>query len=122
MFKETKLKELSKAVKDWKTRYQDRFKKERKPEEEFVCDSGIQVRRVYTPLHLAEKGFDYLKDVGLPGEYPYARGLTPGGYREELWHVSQYSGHPTPEESNKLRSQASFKRRIIRKDGKRKEN
>ncbi|MFC2067384.1 methylmalonyl-CoA mutase family protein, partial [Chloroflexota bacterium] len=102
MFKEDKLEELRGAVKGWEKKYQDRFKNERKPEEEFACDSGISVKRVYTPLDLAEKGFDYMKDLGLPGEYPYARGITPGGYREELWHVSQYSGRPTPEESNKL--------------------
>ncbi|MDO8568999.1 MAG: methylmalonyl-CoA mutase family protein [Dehalococcoidales bacterium] len=102
MFKEEKLSGIRSAVKSWEKKNQERFKKERKSPEEFCCDSGIQVRRVYTPLDLEEKSFDYMKDLGLPGEFPYTRGITPGGYREQLFQVSQYSGHPLPEESNKL--------------------
>ncbi|MDO8567847.1 MAG: methylmalonyl-CoA mutase family protein [Dehalococcoidales bacterium] len=100
MFEKDKLTEISKEVKAWEKKNQERFKKERKPE--FTCDSGIPVRRVYTPLDLEQKGFDYMKDLGLPGEYPYTRGTLPGGYREELWHISQVSGYATPEETNKL--------------------
>ena len=102
MFKEDQLGEMTSAVKDWEKKYRDRFKKERKTEEEFVCDSGIPVNRVYTPLDLEKKGFDPANDLGLPGEYPYTRGITPTGYREELWRVTQVSGYPTPEDTNKL--------------------
>jgi len=53
-------------------------------------------------LDLAEKDFDYMKDLGLPGEYPYTRNNTPTGYRSRLWDITGYSGKPTPEESNVL--------------------
>ena len=70
--------------------------------EEFLSESGIPLRTIYTPLDLDEKKFEYLKDLGFPGEYPYTRGITPTMYRGELWGISQYSGHSTPEECNAL--------------------
>ena len=94
--------ELRDAVGSWEKKYQDRFKKERRPEEEFVDDSGIKINRLYTPLDLEAKGFDYMEALGLPGEYPYVRGITPGGYRERLWRVSHPSGYALPEDTNKL--------------------
>jgi len=63
-------------------------------------ESGIPVKPVYTPLDLEEKGFDYLQDLGLPGDYPYTRGIRPGMYRERLWTMRQYVGHGTREEMN----------------------
>ncbi len=97
--KET-IKEVEKNVKAWEKKHAEEFKKERK--DEFVCPSGIPIKRVYTPLDLVEKDFDYNRDVGMPGEFPYVRGITATGYREHPWHVAQYAGHPLPEESNKL--------------------
>ena len=38
--------------------------------EEFETSSGIPVEPVYTPLDLEERGFDYERDLGLPGEEP----------------------------------------------------
>ncbi|MDO8568996.1 MAG: methylmalonyl-CoA mutase family protein [Dehalococcoidales bacterium] len=102
MVVDNKLEELRREVKVWEKKYRERFKRERKSEAEFACDSGIPVRRVYTPLDLEEKGFDYTRDLGMPGEYPYTRGITPGGYREALWRITQVSGYATPEDSNKL--------------------
>ncbi|MFC2065846.1 methylmalonyl-CoA mutase family protein [Chloroflexota bacterium] len=87
---------------EWQERHKEEFKKEQKPEAEFLSESGIPIRRVYTPLDLEEKGFEYEKDLGMPGDFPYTRGLTPGGYRVEPWSQSLYSGYATPEESNKL--------------------
>ena len=40
------------------------------------------VERLYTPLDLEAIGFDYLRDVGFPGQFPYTRGTEPNGYRE----------------------------------------
>ena len=37
---------------------------------------------------------------GLPGEYPFTRGIQPSGYRGRLWTMRQYAGFSTPEESN----------------------
>ena len=35
---------------------------------------GIDVKPLYTPADLESIGFDYLRDLGFPGEYPFTRG------------------------------------------------
>src|SRR5215213_1054547 len=40
-------------------------------------------------------------DLGLPGEYPYTRGIQPTMYRGRLWTMRQYAGFGTAEQSNK---------------------
>jgi len=99
MYKEQGIKELKEAIAEWTKKNEQKFKSERK---EFTTESGIPIKRVYTPLDLAERGFDYLKDLGLPGEYPYVRGNSPIGYRGKLWGITAYGGKGTPEESNGL--------------------
>ncbi|NQU07640.1 MAG: methylmalonyl-CoA mutase, partial [Candidatus Abyssubacteria bacterium] len=59
----------------------------------------VEHKVVYTPDDL--KNLDYLRDVGLPGEYPYTRGVYPGMYRKAKWGLRQYSGFGTPEDTNK---------------------
>lgn len=63
-----------------------------------VGRSGWPVKPLYTPLDLEEIGFDYLKDSGFPGEYPYTRGLEPNGYRSKFWVMSQISGFGSSED------------------------
>jgi methylmalonyl-CoA mutase N-terminal domain/subunit len=65
---------------------------------EFVNTSGIPIQRVYTPLDMAE--FDYLKQLGLPGQYPYTRAVQPTAYRGRFWTMRQYAGFATAEETN----------------------
>ena len=63
--------------------------------------SGIKIKPVYTPEDLAAVDFDYDKDLGDPGEYPFTRSLHPQGYRSRAWTTRQYTGFGTPEETNK---------------------
>jgi methylmalonyl-CoA mutase N-terminal domain/subunit len=56
------------------------------------------VERLYTPLDLEAVGFDYLCDVGFPGQYPYTRATQPNGYRGQLWAMKQVTGFGTPEQ------------------------
>jgi len=69
---------------------------ERRPE--FVNTSGIPVQRVYTPLDLAD--FDYLQQLGMPGQYPYTRAVQPTAYRGRYWTMRQYAGFGSAEETN----------------------
>ncbi len=69
---------------------------ERKPE--FVNTSGIPVARLYTPLDMQE--FDYLKQLGMPGQYPYTRAVQPTAYRGRFWTMRQYAGFGTAKETN----------------------
>jgi methylmalonyl-CoA mutase N-terminal domain/subunit len=74
---------------------------ERAPERqaEFVTTSGIPLERVYTPVDVADQ--DYAADLGLPGEYPFTRGVQPTMYRGRFWTMRQYAGFGTAEESNR---------------------
>ena len=44
--------------------------------------------------------FDYLRDLGFPGEYPYTRGVYATMYRARLWTMRQYAGFGTAEQTN----------------------
>ena len=55
---------------------------------------------VYTPADLAALGFDYARDVGAPGEYPFTRGIYPTRYRGRCWTMRQYAGFGTARETN----------------------
>lgn len=54
---------------------------------------------VYTPADVPD--FDYMTDLGLPGEYPFTRGVYPGMYRRGPWQMRLYAGFGTAEDTNK---------------------
>ena len=56
--------------------------------------SGLPRERLYGPA-------DVTAEPGAPGEFPFTRGLYPGGYRERLWTMRQYAGFGTATESNR---------------------
>jgi len=65
---------------------------------EFVTTSSKPVKVLYTPLDIPN--FEYMKDLGLPSEYPYTRGVQPTMYRGQLWTMRQFAGMGTAEETN----------------------
>lgn len=60
---------------------------------------NLKPNRLYTPLDI--EGFDYEKDLGFPGEYPFTRGPQTTMYRGRFWTMRMYAGFATAEESNK---------------------
>ncbi|MDW8119048.1 MAG: methylmalonyl-CoA mutase family protein [Chloroflexota bacterium] len=70
------------------------------PEEprHYVTLSNLPVERAYTPLHL--RNTDPLQDIGLPGRYPFTRGIHATGYRGKLWTMRMFAGFGTAEETN----------------------
>ncbi len=60
---------------------------------------NLEYNRLYTPLDL--EGQDYERDLGLPGSYPFTRGVQPTMYRGRFWTMRMYAGFSTAEESNK---------------------
>ena len=63
----------------------------------FLTSSNLEMERVFTP------DFDvpgYTEKLGLPGEYPYTRGVQPTMYRGQFWTMRQYAGFGTAKESN----------------------
>lgn len=91
-----KIKELKE---EWTKGVEEKLKKrpERKPE--FVNTSGIPLERAFAPSDLPEQ--NYSDDLGLPGEYPFTRGVQPTMYRGRYWTMRQYAGFGTAEETNK---------------------
>ena len=65
----------------------------------FTTVSGVPIRELYEPRDLAD--FDYKRDLGDPGEWPYTRGIYRDMYRGRLWTMRQLSGFATPEETNR---------------------
>jgi methylmalonyl-CoA mutase N-terminal domain/subunit len=57
----------------------------------------ITVDEVYTPESLA--GFDYARELGNPGEYPFTRGNFRDGYRGKLWTMRPITGYGTPKDT-----------------------
>lgn len=66
--------------------------------DKFITTSSEPINRLYTPLDLADQ--DYASALGLPGEYPYTRGVHPTLHRSKLWTMRMFAGFGTAEETN----------------------
>jgi methylmalonyl-CoA mutase, N-terminal domain len=73
---------------------------EKNPERhaEFTTISGHSIRRLYTEADLA--GWDPVRDLGLPGEPPFTRGIHPTMHRGRLWTMRQFAGFGTAADTN----------------------
>jgi methylmalonyl-CoA mutase N-terminal domain/subunit len=63
----------------------------------FATWSDLDVQDLLTPT---DAPIDYLKDLGMPGEYPFTRGVQPTMYRSRLWTMRMFAGFGTPEQTN----------------------
>jgi methylmalonyl-CoA mutase N-terminal domain/subunit len=95
-------KDQMERIKEASAKYDERVAKvlQKMPERkaDFANTSGIPVKRVYTPLDMAE--FDYMKQLGMPGQYPYTRAVQPTAYRGRFWTMRQYAGFASADETN----------------------
>lgn len=66
--------------------------------EQFITTSSEPVERLYTPQDIPD--FDYMKDLGFPGEYPYTRGVHATMHRGRPWTMRMFAGFGTAEETN----------------------
>ncbi len=60
--------------------------------------SGLPIKPLYEPADLS--GFDYERDLGRPGEFPFTRGVYPTMYRGRRWTMREFSGFGTAEQTN----------------------
>jgi methylmalonyl-CoA mutase N-terminal domain/subunit len=72
-----------------------------KEKKKFITSSGIEIKPCYTKEDLKAINFDPDQDLGLPGQFPYTRGIDPEMYRKDDWVMGQYAGFGTAEEANK---------------------
>ena len=72
---------------------------ERMPERDnLITTSSVPINRVYTPQD--NQNLDYTRDLGLPGEYPFTRGVQPTMYRAKPWTMRMFAGFGTAEDTN----------------------
>lgn len=64
----------------------------------FTTSSGIRLHPTYGPAD-GDAG-DAVETLGLPGDYPFTRGVQPTMYRGRFWTMRQYAGFGTAEETN----------------------
>jgi len=82
-----------------KTTLQETLKRQPERPWRFTTLSDLPVERLYGPEDVA--GSDPLADIGLPGEYPYTRGIHATMYRGRLWTMRQFAGFGTAEDTNR---------------------
>jgi methylmalonyl-CoA mutase N-terminal domain/subunit len=73
-------------------------KEKKKGPRDAYTSFGEKVKVFYDPRDL--EGFDYQRDLGDPGTYPFTRGIYPTMYRSQLWTMRPYAGMATAEETN----------------------
>jgi methylmalonyl-CoA mutase, N-terminal domain len=67
-------------------------------QKEFTTTSSYPIRRLYTEADLESSGVQ--RDLSLPGEPPYTRGIHPTMYRTRLWTMRQFAGFGAAEDTN----------------------
>ncbi|MCJ7670203.1 MAG: methylmalonyl-CoA mutase family protein, partial [Dehalococcoidia bacterium] len=89
----------NKTKQEWReTTLAPALKRAAERQEKFETSSGVEIDTVYTPEDLPD--FDYIRDLGYPGEYPFTRGVQSNMYRGRIWTIRQYAGFGTAEETN----------------------
>ncbi|MBI5266807.1 MAG: hypothetical protein HY851_06200 [candidate division Zixibacteria bacterium] len=68
----------------------------------FFTVSSVDIDELYTPANLTGADHDeyYWNNIGLPGEYPYTRGVHHTLYRTKLWTMRQFAGMGNPKQTN----------------------
>ena len=96
IFDKKRFKEIKTKTAKWEA---NSYSCQKKLKKKYETLSGFDVKPLYTPDDLA--GFDYLRDLGFPGEAPFIRGVHPTMYRGRTWTHRQLAGFGPPEETNK---------------------
>ena len=89
------LAELEDRLRSWTAGYEATPKRD---DTDFTTVSGRPIGPLFTPLDT--RNDEYLRDLGLPGEYPFTRGPYQTMYRTRLWTMRQFAGFATAEETN----------------------
>jgi methylmalonyl-CoA mutase N-terminal domain/subunit len=94
------IKQIREKRADWERQtYSKTIKENPERKQKFKNLSDIEIKNLYTPEDIA--AFEYLKDIGFPGQFPFLRGVHPNLYRGRLWTMRQFAGFGSAEETNK---------------------
>ncbi len=78
--------------------HEDKKISKQERQDSFKNLSEINIKRLYTPEDL--ENFNYTQDLGIPGQYPFTRGVYPTMYRGRLWTMRQFAGFGSAEQTN----------------------
>lgn len=98
MYTKEKMTQINEKVNEFENKTKEALAKRPERQEKFYTGSGDEIQRLYSPLDVQD--MDYMNDLGLPGQFPYTRGVQPTMYRGRLWTMRMYAGFATAEESN----------------------
>jgi methylmalonyl-CoA mutase N-terminal domain/subunit len=100
MFGEKFLGRLKSRLAEWDKKAAETRKRKSMPR--FFTISGVDIDELYTPASVkgADRDDYYWEHIGLPGEYPYTRGVHHTMYRTRLWTMRQFAGMGTPRQTN----------------------
>ncbi|MBI5250859.1 MAG: methylmalonyl-CoA mutase family protein [Desulfomonile tiedjei] len=90
--------EFKDKVTNWETKFKETLVKRPERQQEFNTISELPVKRVYWPWDSDER--DLESGLGIPGSYPFTRGVQPNMYRGRFWTMRQYAGFGSAEETN----------------------
>jgi methylmalonyl-CoA mutase N-terminal domain/subunit len=83
----------------WRREVHDPVNNKKGPwKKDFTTVSGMDMNPLATPANV--ENLDYERDLAMPGEFPYTRGLHPTGYRGKLWTMRQFAGFGTARQTN----------------------
>jgi methylmalonyl-CoA mutase N-terminal domain/subunit len=89
---------IAHAVEEWRSVELARAYAARAPRaRRFTTWSGLEVPELSTPLDVST---EYLEQLGLPGRFPFTRGIQASMYRGRLWTMRMFAGFGTPEQTN----------------------
>ncbi|HQR45827.1 MAG TPA: methylmalonyl-CoA mutase family protein [Thermoanaerobaculia bacterium] len=89
---------VRKAKEAWRRKAAEAFARTPPFRKDFTTVSSAAVNPLATPDDLP--GFDYERDLGWPGEFPYTRGVQPTMYRGRPWTIRQFAGFGSARDTN----------------------
>jgi len=100
VFTRSLIEKLKSRLTKWNETAESARRKRSKPR--FFTVSGVDIDELYTPDSVTGTDDDkyYWEHIGLPGEFPYTRGVHHTMYRSRLWTMRQFAGMGTPRQTN----------------------
>ncbi|MGK2859885.1 MAG: acyl-CoA mutase large subunit family protein [Thermoanaerobaculia bacterium] len=98
LFSEEALDRIRRVEERWRRETLEPVAKKGSWKKDFTTVSGAEVNPLATPRSIANT--DYERDLAMPGEFPYTRGVHPTGYRGKLWTMRQFAGFGTAQQTN----------------------
>jgi len=83
----------------WEEELEELFGKYPERRGRFSTVSDMEIGRIYTPADV--EGQDFEKDIGVPGHYPFTRGVQPSMYRGRLWTMRMFAGLGSAQDTNR---------------------